>query len=120
MKFKLGTLVATRGVAELMNTNQQFSDFVSASLKRYVECDWGEMCDEDWGKMCDEDRNGNDAAVKNGEDRILASYENTTNKDLKIWIITDMLEVSKHYEAGANKYSEWDRSVTTILFPSEY
>lgn len=46
MKFKLGTLVATCGVAELMNTNQQFSDFVSNSLKRYTECDWGEMCDE--------------------------------------------------------------------------
>jgi hypothetical protein len=42
----------------------------------------------------------NDQAVKNGDDRIMGVYP-TDEGD--IWIIT-----------------EWDRSVTTILFPSEY
>jgi len=93
-KFMLGRLVATRGVAELMDTDQQFSEFVSASLRRYTGCDWGNLCDDDHAM--------NDDAVKNGE-RILASYDHPTHKDWKIWIIT-----------------EWDRSVTTILFPSEY
>ena len=43
----------------------------------------------------------NDKTVKNGDDRILAMYED--EKYGKIWIIT-----------------ERDRSATTILFPSEY
>ena len=43
----------------------------------------------------------NDAAVKSGKDRIHAAYVNKTGD--KIWIIT-----------------EWDRSVTTVLFPSDY
>jgi hypothetical protein len=45
----------------------------------------------------------NDDAVKSGEDRILAAYIHPSHPEWKIWIIT-----------------EWDRSVTTILFPSEY
>jgi hypothetical protein len=53
----------------------------------------------DWGDLDDHDHNVNDEAVKNGE-RILSAYE---TKAGKVWIIT-----------------EWDRSVTTILFPSEY
>jgi len=87
-KFMLGRLVATRGVAELMNTDQRFASFVSDSLKRYITCDWGDLCKDD--------RTMNDEAV-------LASYDHPTHEDWKIWIIT-----------------EWDRSVTTILFPSEY
>ena len=43
----------------------------------------------------------NDAALKSGEDRLFSSYQVT--RDLKLWIIT-----------------EWDRSVTTLLLPSEY
>lgn len=38
-----------------------------------------------------------------GDDRIFAAYEHPLHEDWKIWIIT-----------------EWDHSVTTILFPSEY
>ena len=53
------------------------------------------------GNTCPDDTKMNDEAVKNGDDRILAVYED--KKYGKIWIIT-----------------EWDRSVTTILFPSEY
>ncbi len=54
----------------------------------------------DWGDLCDEDRRSNDTALKNG-DRLFSSYRITP--DLKLWIIT-----------------EWDRSVTTLLLPSEY
>lgn len=42
----------------------------------------------------------NDDAVKNGDDRIFARYN---NEEGDIYIIT-----------------EWNREVTTILFPSEY
>lgn len=53
----------------------------------------------DWGDLCDFDRKANDDALKHG-DRILSAY---TIVGTKIWIIT-----------------EWDRSITTVLFPEEY
>ena len=87
----MGRLCATRGVATLMEESAEFLAFVHASLDRYIRCDWGDTCGEDWEQ--------NDSAVKDGE-RILAVYENA---EWRIWIIT-----------------EWDRSVTTVLFPEEY
>ncbi len=54
----------------------------------------------DWGIVCDEDKLANNDALIDGG-RILSSYE--LRDSTKIWIIT-----------------EWDRSVTTILLPSEY
>lgn len=97
----LGDVVATRGVHEAMASNDRFYDFVSSSLfNRYLN--------EDWGEMCEEDKAMNDATCKLPcGDRILASYDVPKDIDAdghdKIWIIT-----------------EWDRSVTTILFPEEY
>lgn len=92
-KFEIGQLVSTRGVDNLMQEDSKFREFVVASFNRYKICDWGDTCDED--------KKSNDNALKNGE-RLLAVYKDPrTNKT--IWIIT-----------------EWDRSVTTILFPEEY
>ena len=54
----------------------------------------------DWGDVCEEDRAANDEAVREGY-RVLSSYKLSNGE--KIWIIT-----------------EWDRSVTTLLLPSEY
>lgn len=54
----------------------------------------------DWGDLEEEDKRLNDAAVKEG-DRILSAYILPTG--VKVWIIT-----------------EWDRSATTLLLPSEY
>lgn len=94
-KFKLGKLVATRVVSDRMQHDLAFAAFVSKSIRRYKEGDWGETCEED--------KLQNDHAVDNGE-RILAVYEQEGVKEpMKIWIIT-----------------EWDRSATTILFPEEY
>lgn len=53
----------------------------------------------DWGCVCREDARSNDDAVKHG-DRILSSYEVGSGK---IWVIT-----------------EYDRSITTLLLPTEY
>lgn len=90
---ELGKLVWTAGINAEIADSTEFAKFVSKSLKRYQSGDWGEMSDED--------KKANDAAVRTGEDRIFASYK--MSEDVKIWIIT-----------------EWDRSYTTILFPSEY
>jgi hypothetical protein len=54
----------------------------------------------DWGDVCLEDREPNDEAVRDGS-RILSAYTLKTGE--KIWIIT-----------------EADRSLSTLLLPSEY
>lgn len=92
-KFKLGQTVMTVGISERMQKDNRFTDFVFASLRRY--------CDEYWGDVCEEDRTLNDWASKHDE-RVHAAYVYPETKE-RILIIT-----------------EWDRSVTTILFPSEY
>lgn len=53
----------------------------------------------DWGDLCNEDKQANSDALKHGS-RLLSSY---LFGAVKLWIIT-----------------ESDRSVTTILLPSEY
>ena len=63
-----------------------------AAYKRHMRCDWGDVCKEDW--------KANDQALKNGE-RLLSAYKSSDGT--KFWIIT-----------------EWDRSFTTILLPSDY
>ena len=66
--------------------------FVFDSLKRHTRCDWGELSEQD--------KASNNSAL-NGSGRLFSAY---IKEGLdKIWIIT-----------------EWDRSVTTILFPDEY
>jgi len=82
----------TRGVNDLIAKNEKFAKHIILSLKRHVTGDWGEVCNED--------RVANEFSLQHGE-QLFSVYE----KDgvPKIWIIT-----------------EWDRSVTTVLFPEEY
>jgi hypothetical protein len=54
----------------------------------------------DWGNMSAHDKKLNDDAVRSGQTRIFSAYEFTAGR---LWVIT-----------------EWDRSVTTVLLPSEY
>ena len=97
--FELGQLVATAGIAEAMTRCEPFRQFVFGCLGRYCQGDWGEM---DEGDI---DMNNESVAVDEG--RIMASYNLLADIPIdyadRIWIIT-----------------EWDRSVTTILFPDEY
>ena len=90
--FDLGQTVMTSGVAIALSEDKEFKKFVQESFMKYCEADWGETCEED--------KELNDQALKSG-DRILAVYKKEGLET--IWIIT-----------------EWDRSVTTILFPHEY
>lgn len=57
-------------------------------------------CAGDWGDLCEEDRALNDMGLLDGG-RLFSSYQ--VNPVLKLWVIT-----------------EWDRSSTTLLLPSEY
>lgn len=54
----------------------------------------------DWGEVCAEDAASNEEALQHGN-RLLSVYR--TQRHVKFWIIT-----------------EADRSVTTLLLPSEY
>ena len=89
-RFSPGQVVMTVGVDELVRQGRLNP---SPYLRRHLHGDWGDLDDSD--------RQLNDAALKSGEDRLFSSYQVTP--DLKLCIIT-----------------EWDRSVTTLLLPSEY
>jgi hypothetical protein len=89
-RFSPGQLVMTIGVDDLVRQGRLNP---APFLRRHLHGDWGDLSDGD--------RQLNDAALKSCEDRLFSSYQVTPN--LKLWIIT-----------------EWDRSVTTLLLPSEY
>jgi len=97
MLFQTGQTVQTSGIAHESQNDPIFAHNILAIFNRYLKCDWGDLCEDD-KKM-------NDEAVKTGEDRILAAYKVPTSKKetKKVYIIT-----------------EWDRSVTTVLFADEY
>ena len=94
-KFKLGKTVITPGAIEALSKSNQLPD---SFLNRHITGDWGELCQEDA-------QLNNEAISHEGnidkQQRVMSIYK--TSKNETIWIIT-----------------EWDRSVTTILLPSEY
>nr|WP_325212300.1 hypothetical protein [uncultured Oscillibacter sp.] len=65
---------------------------IMIAMERHKRHDWGDVCEADWKE--------NDRALKTGE-RLLSAYK--SGSGTKFWIIT-----------------EWDRSVTTVLLPSDY
>lgn len=91
MSFPLGQVVMTAGIAAAAKENAHFALKVNSCLYRH-------SCG-DWGDLCEDDKKANDQALKDG-DRLLSAYK---FDDQKVYVIT-----------------EWDRSVTTILFPDEY
>jgi hypothetical protein len=66
---------------------------VTTGLNRHSACDWGDLDDANWEK--------NNRAVLRGDDRLFSAYK--TGNGVKFWSIT-----------------EWDRSYTTVLLPSDY
>lgn len=91
-KFKTGQVVTTSGVHYKREEDGKFNQFVRDSFTRHINGDWGDLCEED--------KKSNDNALIT-QDMLLSKYN--YNDEISIYIIT-----------------EWDRSVTTILFPSEY
>jgi hypothetical protein len=90
-KFKLGQLTMTCGVAEWANGDLMKSADIGHCIFKHERGDWGEVCASDAAL--------NDEALLVGN-RTLSVY---TVAGRKIYITT-----------------EWDRSVTTLLFPEEY
>lgn len=95
--FQIGKIHASELVFNDILNTESFSEFCQKCLHRHQTCDWGDMPEED--------KQSNEDALL-GEGRIFSGYiipEAIKGNGKKIWIIT-----------------EWDRSVTTILYPSEY
>ena len=65
---------------------------ILAAIRRHVH--------GDWSNVEAEDRQANDDALR-CDDRLLSSYESA--RQIEFWLLT-----------------EWDRTVTTILLPSDY
>ena len=96
-KFDPGRVVATAGVDALMKSDISFKRFVTVSLGKHINGDWGDLEEED--------KKSNDFALETATARMFSvyTYHKGQKDEQKIWIIT-----------------EWDRSVTTILLPEEY
>lgn len=97
MNLELGKNLFTSAIADTVSNSNDFSAFVCQSIEKYKVCDMG-ACGS-------EDAHQNDLSFDSGG-RILSVYKNqAANGDSKpkMWIIT-----------------EWDRSVTTVLYPSDY
>ena len=92
INYSLGKVVMTNGINSKMAENKKFSDEIMSCFKKYMVCDWGDMCNED--------KEMNDNALRTGTARVLAAYNTSEGR---VYIIT-----------------EQDRSYTTILFADEY
>jgi hypothetical protein len=90
-QVQLGQIVTTAGVAEWIRGDQSRSVGVARAVWRHRSRDWGNVCAEDW--------EANNEASRDGG-RLHSTYKIGRRE---VWVIT-----------------EWDRSVTTILFPEEY
>ncbi|MHB0818448.1 DUF6094 domain-containing protein [Stutzerimonas stutzeri] len=89
--FQPGQVVMTAAVHHLVETGLLNP---SPYLKRHLE--------GDWGNLDEEDRIANQRALAH-DDRLFSSYDIDAGDESRIWIITDA-----------------DRSVTTLLLPSDY
>ncbi len=90
--FALGQQAMTANIQHLITEEKLNPRDITRIMYRHVTGDWSEM-DADDAKL-------NVEAVKTGEDRIFSSY---TVNGIKLWVIT-----------------EHDRSVTTVLLPTDY
>ena len=103
LKFPIGRVVATAAIAERMTNDHRFKKFCEDSLIKHMTGDWGDVDPDDKQQndaSADPENPGRILSVYNLTPELLVPYYQI---DKKIWIIT-----------------EWDRSVTTILYPSEY
>lgn len=93
-KFELGELVMTQGIAHS-------AVFEGTTVEQIVASLVARHNSGDWGDIDNEDKATNEAGLKHGE-RLMSAYDDVFDGET-VWVIT-----------------ERDRSVTTVLLPSEY
>lgn len=89
-RFQPGRIVMTRAVAALVDQGRLNP---GTYLGRHLFADWGDLDKGYWRR--------NDEALHSAQARLHSVYE--IEPGLTLWIIT-----------------EWDRSVTTLLLPSDH
>ena len=95
-KFKSGKLFMTAAIHERSDTDIEFAKFVIESLRKHLKGNWGDITEDD--------KRLNDLAItETHHNRVFSAYNFKGNEDDRIWIIT-----------------EYDRTYTTILFPTDY
>ena len=94
-KFQLGKIVITPGALAALSSSEQLPD---PFLKRHIMGDWGDTCQDD--AQLNNQAIANEGNIEK-QMRVMSVYK--TSRNQTIWTIT-----------------EWDRSVTTLLLPSEY
>ena len=90
--MRTGQTVMTRGIAAKIAINEQFAKQVTYFIGLYLQ--------KDWGDVSEDDAELNDINVQSGIGSLMGAYNTCEGR---IWIMT-----------------EYDRSVTTVLFPYEY
>jgi len=102
-RFALGQIVATPGAIQLLEKTG-FS--AAALINRHVHGDWGDCCKEDAEQ--------NEFAVANDE-RVFSVYRLVDAARLSATPVSKRTALPTLWTI-----TEWDRSVTTLLLPSEY
>lgn len=92
-KFDIRKLAATPALMNAVGVDKDGADYVASCLLLHVQGDWGLVGKDDWA--------ANDKALETGA-RVMSVYPLPNDPD-NFWIIT-----------------EADRSVTTLLLPSDY
>ena len=100
-KFLTGSIFTTQTVAKVIDETPLFATLCQVLLARHIQGDWGDLEEED-------KESNEEALLEKG--RLFSSYNLTDElkslisvDEKKVWIIT-----------------EYDRSATTNLFPTEY
>ena len=95
--FSVGKVVWTQSINNMVAEDKQFGKEVLIALMRFLE--------KDWGDLCEEDKQTNEDALQHPDDLyLLGAYKTCKGK---IYIITNRISET----AGDN--------ATTICFPSE-
>lgn len=93
IKFKPENMVVTAAVDEWIGEDRGRKESIDELVIRHLQGDWGDLCDGD--------KEQNEEGLNKGG-RLMSSFE-LNGAPEKIWVIT-----------------ESDRSVLTVLFPSDY
>ncbi len=88
-KFRLGQIVATTSIIERMKTDHAFNHFIDTSLRRFADCDWGDLAEEDKPMA--------DAAVKGGNGIIMGIYKYSDGTEVWIRTADDHHSTIVHY-----------------------
>ena len=93
MKFPLGQIAITPGIQDILESED--GDTFNAEMVEF----FARHSEGDWGDLSEDDRQTNEASINDG--RRMSVYSLSNN--VKVWLVT-----------------EWDRSSTCALLPSEY